>query len=65
MAIVTPKIKPIENILRSCQVDFQKTPSSDLTWRGSNSRPKKLAPLPSKILMRSTCNKSSQLELRA
>ena len=29
MAIVTPEIKPIENILQSCQVDFQKSPSRD------------------------------------
>ena len=53
MAIVTAEIKRIENILQSCQVDFQKSPSSDLIWRGTNLRPKKLAPL-AKKLMRST-----------
>ena len=59
MAIVTPEIKRVENILQSCQVDFQKRPSSDLIWRGTNSQPKNLAPL-AKKLMRLTCSNSSQ-----
>ena len=62
MAIVTPEIKRIENILQSCQVDFQKSPSSDLIWRRTNSRPKQLTLL-AKTLMRSTCSKSSYFQL--
>ena len=58
------RIKRIENILQSCQVDFQKSPSSDLIWRGTNLRPKKLAPLAKKLTeVDLACSKSSHFQL--
>ena len=64
MAIVTPEIKRVENILQSCQVDFQKSPSSDLIWRGTNSQPKKLASLAKETHeVDLACSKSSHFQL--